>query len=285
MCTLRTAIAIILLTALPTFAQGSIYGTVSLSGGGAPAESALRFFGYIDGTDDEVRLAICDGSGYDGINWWDDFQNYGDEAPGLPYRYLFFVSNTGEGAELSAAIPNNSFQQENITLTAADYPESPVVLATAESDAVRLSWNEVTGCSYHVYRRPNGVATSFFRIDDATGNLGQPGLSSPGYLDSDVSAIDQYEYLVIARRADGTFSPPSDAVAAVDGICGDVDASGLVIISDAVYMINYIFAAGPAPLDPFGGDVDCSGDLNITDAVYVINYLFAGGPAPCAGCE
>jgi N-acetylneuraminic acid mutarotase len=32
------------------------------------------------------------------------------------------------------------------------------------------------------------------------------------------------------------------------------------------------------------GDVDCSGAANITDAVYLIQYIFAGGPAPCAEC-
>ncbi len=65
--------------------------------------------------------------------------------------------------------------------------------------------------------------------------------------------------------------------------CGDADGSGQTSISDAVFIINYIFAGGPAPA---GGtaDVDCSGTVSIGDAVYLINYIFGGGPAPCAGC-
>ncbi|MCC6964320.1 MAG: PQQ-dependent sugar dehydrogenase [candidate division Zixibacteria bacterium] len=67
-------------------------------------------------------------------------------------------------------------------------------------------------------------------------------------------------------------------------VCGDADGSLAVSISDAVYLINYIFAGGPAPDPLLSGDADCSGALSISDAVYLINYIFAGGPAPCASC-
>ncbi len=67
--------------------------------------------------------------------------------------------------------------------------------------------------------------------------------------------------------------------------CGDVDASGQLDITDAVYLINYIFASGPSPQDEANGDVDCSNQTDITDAVYLINYIFAGGAPPCAACK
>ncbi|MGB5106680.1 MAG: M1 family aminopeptidase [Candidatus Zixiibacteriota bacterium] len=68
------------------------------------------------------------------------------------------------------------------------------------------------------------------------------------------------------------------------GICGDADGNDIVTISDAVFLINYIFAAGPAP-DPLElGDADCNGMITISDAVYLVNYIFTGGPAPCAAC-
>lgn len=67
-------------------------------------------------------------------------------------------------------------------------------------------------------------------------------------------------------------------------ICGDADNSGTVTISDAVYLISYIFAGGPTP-NPLGtGDSDCNGYISISDAVYLITHIFSGGPAPCAGC-
>jgi hypothetical protein len=67
--------------------------------------------------------------------------------------------------------------------------------------------------------------------------------------------------------------------------CGDADANSFVNISDAVYLISYIFGGGPAPCPPAAGDADCNGFVNISDAVYLINYIFGGGPAPCAACK
>ncbi len=71
---------------------------------------------------------------------------------------------------------------------------------------------------------------------------------------------------------------------ACDALCGDSDSSSVLSISDAVYLISYIFSGGPAP-DPFDvGDVDCNGIVNISDAVYLIGFVFNGGLNPCANC-
>jgi hypothetical protein len=63
--------------------------------------------------------------------------------------------------------------------------------------------------------------------------------------------------------------------------CGDADGSGFVNITDAVYLIQYIFGGGPEP-DPYeAGNANCDGVVNVTDAVYLINYIFGGGFDPC----
>jgi hypothetical protein len=67
----------------------------------------------------------------------------------------------------------------------------------------------------------------------------------------------------------------------VDNICGDVDGDQTVIVSDAIFLVNYIFIDGPAP-DPLSvGDCDLDGLVTIGDAVWIINYIFLDGPAPC----
>lgn len=63
-------------------------------------------------------------------------------------------------------------------------------------------------------------------------------------------------------------------------ICGDVDADGLVNISDAVALINYIFHGGPPPDPESAGDANNDAAVNIADAIYIINYVFKGGPPP-----
>jgi uncharacterized delta-60 repeat protein len=69
-----------------------------------------------------------------------------------------------------------------------------------------------------------------------------------------------------------------------DYLCGDAAGDGSISLSDAVFLIQYIFAGGPAPFPLAAGDADCSGDISLSDAVYLIQYIFAGGPAPCADC-
>ncbi len=86
-----------------------------------------------------------------------------------------------------------------------------------------------------------------------------------------------------------SISNPTQADCDNDGIgdacesflSGDADNSDAITISDAVYLINYIFSGGPAPCPLRNGDADCSSAVTISDAVYLINYIFAGGPAPC----
>lgn len=68
-------------------------------------------------------------------------------------------------------------------------------------------------------------------------------------------------------------------------ICGDADNSDRVDMTDAVYLVNFIFASGPAPNPTEAGDVDCSTRVDITDAVNLINYVFGLVPTPCAGCQ
>jgi hypothetical protein len=68
-------------------------------------------------------------------------------------------------------------------------------------------------------------------------------------------------------------------------VCGDANSDGAVDISDAVYLIAYIFSGGPAPSPLLAGDANCDGAIDISDAVYLIAYIFSGGPAPCAHCK
>ncbi len=66
--------------------------------------------------------------------------------------------------------------------------------------------------------------------------------------------------------------------------CGDADGDGIIAIGDIVYLINFLYVAGAAPLDPTGSDVNCDGRLNLTDAVYLVNFIFSVGNTPCSNC-
>lgn len=74
-------------------------------------------------------------------------------------------------------------------------------------------------------------------------------------------------------------------VVSLTSVCGDANADFSVDISDAVYLIAFIFSGGPAPTPNEVGDVNCDGAVDISDAVYLIAHIFSGGPPPCASCK
>lgn len=133
---------------------------------------------------------------------------------------------------------------------------------------------------------------------EATGGTGALGWSEDGSLSGTGLMISGTGEVSGTPAAAGTIeftAYATDAVGADDSqlfsilvnpayICGDASGDDLVNITDATYIIQWIFADGPAP-DPLeSGDADCDGAPNITDAVYIITFIFAGGPEPCANC-
>ncbi len=67
--------------------------------------------------------------------------------------------------------------------------------------------------------------------------------------------------------------------------CGDANGDRIVNVSDAVYLINYIFKNGEEPMSFETANVNCDGSVNVSDAVYLINYIFKGGDSPCSLCQ
>jgi hypothetical protein len=63
---------------------------------------------------------------------------------------------------------------------------------------------------------------------------------------------------------------------------GDANCDGDLNVIDVVYIINYVFVGGPAPVPRiWAGDVNCDGISNVEDAVWIINWIFVEGPYPC----
>jgi len=59
---------------------------------------------------------------------------------------------------------------------------------------------------------------------------------------------------------------------------GDPDGSGSLDLTDAVFILNYLFLAGTRPSCIDAADTDDSGSLDLTDAVYSLNFQFLAGP-------
>ena len=69
---------------------------------------------------------------------------------------------------------------------------------------------------------------------------------------------------------------------------GDTNNDGKQDLSDAVFLLNYLFGGGDKP--PCFGVSDINGDGNqdISDSVFMVRYLFLGEtspPAPFPNCD
>jgi len=64
---------------------------------------------------------------------------------------------------------------------------------------------------------------------------------------------------------------------------GDLTGNGSVEMGDVLFLINYLFKQGPAPLSSVG-DVNCDRVVDLGDILFLISYLYKNGPrSRCCG--
>jgi len=94
-----------------------------------------------------------------------------------------------------------------------------------------------------------------------------------------------YDYKVKAKDQQnqwGAWSNVETAVVSAEQqfTRGDANGDGTITLSDAVFLINYLYKDGPVPDPPAAGDANSDGQTELGDVVYVLNYLYKGGPPP-----
>jgi len=89
------------------------------------------------------------------------------------------------------------------------------------------------------------------------------------------------------RVEDDGYPPLDDTVTLILNVAehtilaGDANFDGSVDVSDAVWIINYVFVGGDPPQPVMeAGEANCDSSVDVSDAVWIINYVFVGGPAP-----
>ncbi|MGB2697571.1 MAG: SBBP repeat-containing protein [Candidatus Zixiibacteriota bacterium] len=107
---------------------------------------------------------------------------------------------------------------------------------------------------------------------------------SGNYQDAGLAiAVDDSNNVYVTGEAAGTTSAYDYVTikyVQIEGTRGDANGDDEITISDAVFLINYLFKNGSAP-DPIqAGDANNDDDITIVDVVYLVNYLFKNGPKP-----
>jgi len=61
---------------------------------------------------------------------------------------------------------------------------------------------------------------------------------------------------------------------------GDANNDGIRDISDAVFILSFLFSGGSRPLCDEASDINGDGTRDISDPVYLLSYLFLGKTPP-----
>jgi hypothetical protein len=138
----------------------------------------------------------------------------------------------------------------------ATYPFDPDILLLKYDSYGNLVWSETYGGVTGGWDRGEAVC-----VDDS-GYVYVAGSSESG--------VNYSDFVVIKYRQNPC-------------LCGDADGNGIFNVSDASYLIGYIFGSGPAPTPLCLGDADGNCGVSVSDAVLMIGYIFADGPPP--GCS
>jgi hypothetical protein len=229
-----------------------IYGQL-YDASGAPA--GIEFRVNTNTTDDQVHPAIAaDGHGNFVVAW----AQYSTNVFRTSIRARrFTVSGAPIGGELTPLV-----------LAAA----APSVAVDPFGNFV-VAWSELRYTTQDVFARRyrhDGAAagTELLVTSYTTGNQIEPTVAY------------SYDHFVVVWTDISAAASSPDIFGALytPGPQGDVDGDGAVGVADVFYLINYLFAGGPAP---FGAsDVNGDGALDVLDVFYLINYLFAGGQPP-----
>jgi len=80
----------------------------------------------------------------------------------------------------------------------------------------------------------------------------------------------------------GIYSPEiNDGEVSICIFAGDADGSAEITISDAIFIVTYIFAEGIAPSPLNLADATCDGSVDISDAIFLVKFIFSEGASPC----
>ncbi len=213
----------------------------------APANAATRPSVAVSGSGSFV-IAWHEPVALDNSNTEVFAQRY--SASGAPLGLTFHVNSYTTGLQHYPRVASN---------TAGDF------IVVWQSDGQDGSGKGVYAQRYAAVGSPLGAE---FKVNGVTtGDQALGGVSS-----------DPAGNLVVVWSGPGAINTEIFARRYCQGLAGDADGNGQISVADVFWLINALFAGGPAPVH--GSDVNGDGKVDVADVFFLINYLFAGGPGP-----
>jgi hypothetical protein len=204
------------------------------------------------------------------------------------FKCTRFTSNYSgfDGREL---FPGGMIELYPISIAGVTHtPQLPSATDSVRVTASISSDNEIISAELYV-----DSGAGFYSIDMYDDGMHHDNLAADGIYGAAIQPLPEsteVSYYVEAVDDSGSivgdptiapFATYTYITGPVSHACGDANSDETVNVSDAVFIINYVFTGGAAP-DPIeSGDANCDSTCNVSDAVWIINYVFTGGNEPC----
>ena len=112
------------------------------------------------------------------------------------------------------------------------------------------------------------------------GELPVTGKTVSGVIDLDLTTLPSGQHTISwtvgdSKYAWGFFTGDINTMT-FNNSRGDVNSDGVVDITDATMLINYLLSSDPTGIDMDNANCDLQGTVDITDATTLINYLLSG---------
>jgi hypothetical protein len=164
-------------------------------------------------------------------------------------------------------------------------PADSVLIDLKNYSQVPFDWQDATSANpgdtikYVLYIGPQPTFPGSEVLKDSTRDISQI------FVAAGLLPVGQWEYWKI--RAVNKFGMQSWSTSARKIMFfyrGDANRNGKVNVTDATYMLAYMFGipSGPPPIPDIAGDNNCSGKVNVSDVTFLLAYLFGipQGPEP-----
>jgi hypothetical protein len=211
--------------------------------------------------------------GYDAVNDIAYVTGFGREHPSYNDYYAGLAL-----AEVNGAVQTTPYGTYNVKNNQYLYPQSP--WGWKDNELFQLAstpGNNIQDLDSIVDRT---IVFTAHKIDAGTDANAKAEFAIVEVLaptgEAEMQALVDTGRAIVARER---------ALGGMPAACGDVQGDFVVNVGDIVYLVSYLYKAGPAPYCPTArGDVNTDGVINVGDVVYLVSYLYKAGPLPkCLG--
>ncbi len=205
------------------------------------------------------------------------------------------VSLAYPGNDSMVTVSNQNSGESRYSMQIIDiHPDSEIVceaqnISSAPGDSIRFSlstgsefkvdnFGPTTSYSLRVQITNNTIDTVFYHS-----GINIAATSSQSIVPDWRTHGDSIMILVdsdMSGEPDDTLNLPNEMEPGCCDVRGDVNRDGSVDISDLIYLVDYSFSGGSAPLCEEEGDVNGDKTIDVTDLIYLVDYSFSNGSAP-----